>query len=147
MNDMTYDRVVRSAAPSGAGTRAITKYQPANPAPRTVAKALGLFSLALGLTELVVPRALASTLGIRSHPQLLPAFGLREIASGLAILGASDPTNAVRSRVLGDALDLAFLGTEFAAAPPDARTRVVAATAAVLGVTAVDVWCAAKLSG
>jgi hypothetical protein len=99
------------------------------------------------LTELALPRALASTIGIRSYPRLLPAFGLREIASGVAILVASDPTNAVRSRVVGDALDLAFLATELAAAPPAARTRVVAATAAVLGVTAADVWCAAKLSG
>jgi hypothetical protein len=147
MSAMTYDTSVRPIDPSAEGVSAIAKYRPRENTPRTVAKALGWFSLALGLTELVASEQLARTIGIRSYPRLLPAFGLREIASGLAIFGAADPTNAVRSRVVGDALDLAFLATELAAAPQAERARVAAATAAVLSVTAADVWCAAKLSG
>jgi hypothetical protein len=103
--------------------------------------ALGVFSIALGVTEVAAPRALARTIGIREYPRLLPAFGLREIASGVAILASSDPTAGVRARVAGDVLDLALLASELAA-PSRNRARVAAATAAVLGVTLLDLSCA-----
>jgi uncharacterized membrane protein len=49
------------------------------------------------------------------------------------------------ARVAGDVLDLATLSTALNSQGSD-RTRVVAATAAVLGVTALDVFCGQQLS-
>lgn len=112
---------------------------------RTLAKALGWFSIGLGLSELMFPRQLGRAIGIGDHPTLLPMLGLREIGSGIAILTQSDPSRAVQSRVAGDVLDLALLGAALTSDTAD-RARVATATAAVVGVTALDAWCAGKLS-
>jgi uncharacterized membrane protein len=70
---------------------------------------------------------------------------MREIASGIGILSQRRPTEGVWSRVGGDAIDLACLGAAFLS-PGVRQDRVAAATAAVLGVTLVDVLCAQQLS-
>jgi uncharacterized membrane protein len=72
-------------------------------------------------------------------------LGLREIGHGVAILSQRKPTEGVWSRVGGDAIDLAFLGAAFVS-PNSKKSRVVGATAAVLGVTALDLLCAEQLS-
>ena len=52
-----------------------------------LATALGWFSLALGATELIAPRSLARAVGIPDvNTSTIRAFGVREVASGLAIL-------------------------------------------------------------
>jgi uncharacterized membrane protein len=77
---------------------------------------------------------------------LIRLYGLRELASGIAIFSQEKPTEAVWSRVAGDALDLASLGMAFTS--PDAkRGRVAFATANVLAVTALDLICAKQLTG
>jgi uncharacterized membrane protein len=107
-------------------------------------RALGWFSIGLGLTELLMPRRLGNAIGVGRHTELLPMLGLREIASGIGILTLSDPTNAVRSRVVGDVMDLALLGAALGSGRTD-RVRVAAATIAVVGVTAVDILCSVRL--
>lgn len=119
--------------------------RPSTNGTHTLSKTLGWFSLGLGLTEVMFPRQLGRAIGIGEHPTLLPLLGLREIASGIAILTQSDPTNAVRSRVAGDIMDLALLGTAMTSEGAD-RTRLATATAAVLGVTALDMLCAGRLA-
>jgi uncharacterized membrane protein len=109
-----------------------------------LANALGWFSIGLGLSEVLMPRRLGRAIGVGEHPAVLPLLGARELASGIAILASRDPAFAVRSRVLGDVIDLAFLGSALVN-PRAQQTRVVAATAAVLGVTALDVLCSAQL--
>jgi uncharacterized membrane protein len=79
------------------------------------------------------------------NPDLIRLFGLREIASGVAILMRKRPAAAVWSRVAGDALDLACLGASFAS-PRSSKGRLAFATANVLAVTALDVICAQQLS-
>jgi len=71
-------------------------------------------------------------------------LGLRELASGIGILAGSRPTGWVKSRVAGDAMDLALLA---AAATGDGsnRGRLAAATSAVAAVTALDTLCSRKL--
>jgi uncharacterized membrane protein len=111
----------------------------------SLARALGWFSIGLGLTEVLLPRKLGRAIGVgEEHATLLPLMGLREIAAGIGVLAAADPTTGVRARVAGDVLDLALLGTALAS-PDNERGRVAAATAAVIGVTALDVFCAAQL--
>jgi uncharacterized membrane protein len=110
-----------------------------------LARALGWFSIGLGLTELLMPRRLGRAIGVGQRSNLLPMLGLREIASGIGILAMPDPTHAVRSRVVGDVIDLAFLGGALRSRRSN-PTRIAAATAAVVGVTALDVLCSVRLS-
>jgi uncharacterized membrane protein len=113
---------------------------------KRLAKGLGWFSVGLGLAELLAPRAIASISGVSNkHTGLIRLYGLRELASGVAIFSQEKPTEAVWSRVAGDAIDLVSLGV--ACTAPDAkRGRVTFATANVLAVTALDVICAMQLS-
>ena len=110
--------------------------------------ALSWFSIALGVAELAAPRQVARLIGVTPHERTtktLRAYGAREIASGIGIL--AEPTEAkwLWSRVGGDAIDLATLGK--AAANESTRNgRLSFATAAVMGVTMLDILCAWRLS-
>jgi uncharacterized membrane protein len=117
---------------------------PARKQDRQLAQALGWFSIGLGLAELLMPRRLGRAIGVGEHPVVLPLLGLREIGSGISILVSDDKTWPVRSRVVGDAMDLALLGSAFAR-ERSGRGRIAAATAAVVGVTALDVVCSQRL--
>jgi uncharacterized membrane protein len=72
-------------------------------------------------------------------------MGLREITAGIGILTTRRPAGWVWSRVAGDAMDLALLGTALASKDSD-KGRVAAATGAVIGVTALDIYNAQRLS-
>jgi len=111
-----------------------------------IATALGWFSIGLGLSEILAPKGLAKLIGLdEEHPLLFRVLGLREIASGVGILSRQRPAGWVWSRVAGDAIDLSLLGFAMASDDSD-RTRLIAATAAVAGVTALDVYNAQQLS-
>jgi uncharacterized membrane protein len=112
-----------------------------------LARGLGWFSLGLGLAEILAPRAVAKIAGVRGRNSgLIRLFGLREIASGVAIFAQGKrPATALWSRVAGDALDITSLALAFAS-PDSDKGRVAFATANVLGVTALDVLCAQRLS-
>jgi uncharacterized membrane protein len=110
-----------------------------------LARALGWFSIGLGLAEVVAPRKVARLVGTRNHRGTVRMFGLREIASGITILSGRRPAGGLWSRVGGDILDLAFLGSNLASRDAD-RKRALAATAAVTGVTVLDAVCAQRLS-
>jgi hypothetical protein len=109
-----------------------------------VARGLGWFSIGLGLTEVVAGRSLGRALGMEDRTWLLRGFGLREIASGVGILSRDSPTLGVWSRVAGDALDLAALGSAYTSDNPE-RDNVALAIGAVAGITALDYWCARRL--
>lgn len=109
-----------------------------------LALGLGLFSIGLGLAELMAPRALANAIGMpNASPTVLRAFGAREIGAGLAILNEPDRPAWLWSRVGGDAVDLSYLAS--ALNEENDNTRVGIAMAAVMGVTALDVLCATRL--
>ena len=121
----------RSAANVGTGKRA---------------KGLGYFSIGLGLMELLMPAQVGEMIGVSSrYRAFLPVLGLREIAHGATILSEQKPTAGVWSRVGGDVIDLAYLGLGFAGKENN-KNRLIGATIAVLGVTALDVMCASALS-
>ncbi|MGV3724642.1 MAG: SRPBCC family protein, partial [Actinomycetota bacterium] len=102
-----------------------------------------------GLAEVAAPGTVARLIGLRDDEGtrgVLRLAGVRELTSGVGILtNAEKPTGWVWSRVAGDVMDLALLGT--AMTNEDAkRDRVAAATAAVVGVTALDLFCSDQLS-
>ncbi|HYE91137.1 MAG TPA: SRPBCC family protein [Terriglobales bacterium] len=109
-----------------------------------LAKGLGWFSLGLGLAEAVAPRVVARVAGVPERRTLLRTYGAREIASGIGILSERRPVGWLWSRVVGDVLDLASLAAAMTSSR-SRRGRVLAATAAVAGVTALDVLCARRL--
>jgi uncharacterized membrane protein len=108
------------------------------------ARALGWFSIGLGLTEAVATRQLERVLGLEKYSGLIRTFGAREIATGIGILALPDPTPGIWARVGGDALDLATLGAALASAQGK-RGRLGAAFGTVAAVAAVDVLCARQL--
>jgi hypothetical protein len=110
-----------------------------------LARGLGWFSIALGVAEVLAPRALARTLGMDGSEALLRAYGLREIATGVGILAARDPAPWIWGRVGGDALDIATLATGLNDDNPQ-KQNVGLALAAVAGVTLLDVACVQALS-
>jgi uncharacterized membrane protein len=113
---------------------------------KRLAKGLGWFSVGLGLAELLAPRTIANIAGVsNTRTGLIRLYGLRELASGIAIFTQEKPAAGVWSRVAGDALDLASLGVA-ASAPGANKGRIAFATANVLAVTALDVICAKQLS-
>jgi uncharacterized membrane protein len=102
-----------------------------------LARALGWFSIGLGVTEITAPGTVARFAGINGNRGLVRALGVREIAHGIGILSRRKPVGWLWSRVFGDVIDLAVLGK--AATSPDAnKRRVAAAAAAVTGVTVLD---------
>jgi uncharacterized membrane protein len=110
-----------------------------------LATGLGWFSIGLGLAEMVVPRALAKLIGVRPHPLLFEALGMREIASGIGILSKRKIGAWLWSRVAGDVMDLSLLGAAFASDDTE-KERVEAAAVAVIGVTVLDVIAARRHS-
>lgn len=122
-------------------------YAQARPSHERLAAGLGWFSLALGTAELAAPRTVARLIGIPDDPRLvsvLRAFGAREIASGLGLLAQPNHAGWAWTRVGGDAIHLAFLGS--AANEESANHhRVALAAAAVAGVAALDFLCARGL--
>jgi uncharacterized membrane protein len=71
-------------------------------------------------------------------------MGARELANGIAILTRTRPSGWMWARVAGDAVDLALLGQAARSRRTD-TTRIAAAAAAVLGVTALDVLAGRRL--
>ncbi|MBV9404327.1 MAG: SRPBCC family protein [Acidobacteriaceae bacterium] len=125
-----------------------TRERSQNSASERLANGLGWFSVGLGLAEVAAPGKLAELIGIRDKSAtraMLRVYGLREIAAGVGILSQTQPATWLWGRVAGDILDLSTMGSAFASRHTD-RARLGTATAAVLGVTALDVLCAQQLS-
>ena len=113
-----------------------------------LALGLGWFSIALGAAEVLAPRSVARLIGVAEDDttsSVLRAMGMRELGNGIAILSEPDRAAWLWTRVGGDAVDLSLLGSAFNRDSAD-RGRLAAATAAVVGVTALDVICAQQLS-
>lgn len=111
----------------------------------SLARGLGWFSIGLGLAEVLAPRTLARTLGMKGSETVLAGYGLREITTGIGVLSAADPAPWIWGRVGGDVLDVGTLTTGLAPSNPR-RGAVGVALATVVGVTALDVLCGMALS-
>lgn len=113
-----------------------------------LSRALGWFSIGLGLAEITAPNALARLIGIPeddSNRRMLRAFGLRELANGVGILAQPQESGWMWARVGGDLMDLAFLGNNLRSHESQPN-RIAAAAAAVAGVTALDVLCGQRIA-
>lgn len=113
-----------------------------------LAMGLGWFSIGLGVAETLAPRGMARLIGSgEDSSNALRMLGLREIAHGVGILSSQPrPSGAVMSRVAGDMLDLAFLGSKMLESGTN-KTRLCGAMTAVAGVAALDLFCSQQLAG
>ena len=109
---------------------------------RSPARALGWFSIGLGLAELAMPRRLGRLAGAPNAPTLTRVFGLREIGPGLGILTSKDPSPWLWARVAGDALDVATVGAGLLTRGRPLRT--LTSVAMLLGIAWVDMQVAEK---
>ncbi|GGT00041.1 hypothetical protein GCM10010156_67660 [Planobispora rosea] len=112
-----------------------------------LARMLGLVSMGLGVAQVAAPGAVSRLGGVDGSPRaraLMPLAGARELLHAALLLGGRRPADRVWTRVAGDAMDLAALGRAVSGTQGDRRRRVMAATAVVLAVTALDVYTAAR---
>jgi hypothetical protein len=110
-----------------------------------LARSLGYFSIALGVVELLAPRALCNAIGLKGLEGVVRAYGAREVATGVAILASHDPAPWIWARVAGDMADIATVATGVQKHNPK-RENAALAFAALTAVTLVDVACASRLS-
>lgn len=101
-----------------------------------LARALGWFSIGLGVAELVAPGRIARGLGLGHKQGLIRAFGARELASAVPTLSVDKPVG-LAARLGGDALDLATLAAALRPANPK-RGNAAIAFAMVAGITILD---------
>ncbi len=110
-----------------------------------LAHGLGWFSIALGLTQLCCTRWVCRATGIKDEG-LMRCCGLREVATGVALLASSEPRMAMWGRVGGDVMDLAILTNAMVDNDHDSSVRAMEAAAVVAGVTALDMYAAVQIS-
>lgn len=104
-----------------------------------LAQGLGWYSLGLGVAQLVAPRLFARALGVKGGGgALVRVLGVRELLSGLGLLGSKRAVGSLSARIAGDVVDLALLGLAIAQ-PNNGRRRLIAATAATAVATGLDV--------
>jgi uncharacterized membrane protein len=105
------------------------------------AKALGWFSIGLGVAQLVAPRRVSHLLGVNAdapYTQLaLAAVGVWEIACGIGLLSRARPGAWTWARVAGDALDLALIGGALSSGHTN-RNRLLMSAAGVVGIAGLD---------
>ena len=109
----------------------------------TLNRSLGWFSIGLGVTQLLAPKALGRAIGVGDQSTIMRLCGMREIASGVGLLSGKAPAAFSSARVIGDVMDLALLGASLRS-PQANPSRIAAAATAVASVTAVDMY-ASKL--
>ena len=105
--------------------------------PDQLARALGWFSIALGVSQALAAPRFSRALGVQGRESLVRACGLREIGHGVLTL-STERKAGLWSRVGGDALDMALLSAAFRSSRK--RGNVALALALVAGITALDVF-------
>ncbi|HEY1839167.1 MAG TPA: malate dehydrogenase [Mycobacterium sp.] len=115
----------------------------------TLVKGLGGASLGLGLSELLAPTKVAAIAGINDTSRsrvVIRALGMRECGHAAAVL--SGPSELVWTRVAGDVLDLALLGSALARSNHRRRRqRGTASALALVVIGAVDLYTALRTTG
>ncbi|KXV03146.1 hypothetical protein CR51_18245 [Caballeronia megalochromosomata] len=114
--------------------------------PRTLARGLGWYSVALGAAELLAPSAVARAAGFNGSRALVRLYGLREIACGIGILMSRNPAPYVWARVGGDVLDMTTVGLESYTPASNGRARALGAVTNLVALTALDVYTGVTLA-
>ena len=95
MTTSTSTRIGRSATVSDGHTVKTEISSESRDGSTPLATFLGLFSVGLGLWELMAPRQVAAATGVRSQA-LIQGYGARELGAGLGILTTPRPAGWLR---------------------------------------------------
>ena len=106
---------------------------------QVLARDLALFSIGVGIAQLLAPRKVAELIGLHSddHDTLIRLLGIRELTSGLGIMQGS-PKVFLWSRVAGDMIDLGLLAAAMRNGRND-RKKLQVTAASVAAVTVCDI--------
>jgi hypothetical protein len=104
-------------------------------------RGIGLFSLGLGVAELVAPGKIARTFGLEGKESLIRAFGAREIAGGVGTLSIN-PQPALWARFAGDVMDAATVALGTRHEDEDKRRNAWIGVGAAVGFAALDAFAA-----
>jgi len=110
--------------------------------------ALGLFSVGLGLAQMLAPGMIANWIGVaddQSRAKMMRACGMRELATGAGLLMQPHNKTWLMARVGGDAMDIALLGAALNSGNAE-QEKVAITLAAVLGITVADVMATQQLN-
>jgi uncharacterized membrane protein len=110
---------------------------------RTLADVLGWFSIGLGLVQIAAPKSVANLIGVRDDNGMMRYLGVREILAGLGVLTQPDQPAWLWGRAAGDMMDLALLASVYRVRNAQ-RDRLAGATAAVIGITLLDILAARR---
>ncbi|WP_248963315.1 SRPBCC family protein [Sphaerisporangium perillae] len=108
---------------------------------------LGWASLGLGAVQLAAPGAVSRFSGIDDSAWsrvVVRLVGIRELFHAAVLLGSRRPAPMVWTRVAGDAMDMELLRRAMSHREGARRRRVMAASAAVAGVAAADLYTAVR---
>jgi uncharacterized membrane protein len=109
-----------------------------------VMRMLGWFSAGLGVPQVSAPGRFAKVIGVgdgRRQRAAMIFVGARELAAAAGLLMQGNPV-WLWGRVAGDLMDLSMLGRTLKNHEGKGTIRTFAATAAVVGITGVDVYAA-----
>jgi hypothetical protein len=106
-------------------------------------RALGWFSIGLGMTELLAAPRLTRALGVEGRENFVRAMGARELLHGVLCLSTNNDVGAW-TRVGGDMLDLTALAAAYRDDNPK-KGNVAVAIAAVIGCTITDLAAAQSI--
>lgn len=130
--------LVRAAAKTVALQRRLREHGPA------ITQGLGWMSLAFGVAGLVAPRAVARFVGVRPQPLWIRLYGLRDLALGAGLIGASDKRPWLKARAACDALDAVTIARHADTAGGRHATALLA-TAGAAALAFVEASLAARL--
>jgi uncharacterized membrane protein len=112
-----------------------------------LAPGLGWLSLGLGVVQVAAPGVVSGLAGVDdSAPAraVIRLVGVRELVHAAGLLRGRRPVGWAWSRVAGDAIDLSALGWVVGSRAGRMRRRAALATAAVAGITALDLFAATR---
>jgi len=112
-------------------------------APRTRWRGVRRMSAAQFLPQQFLPQR--KLRGDPVHSLIIRGLGAREIVSGIGILARPRPAPWLWSRVFGDMVGLSLLGLALNSPRTD-RARLAGATAAIAGVTALDIYASVEFT-
>jgi hypothetical protein len=112
------------------------------------ARALGYFSVGLGVAQIAAPGHVARIVGIRPGTftrVAMRTIGVREIVAGIGILTQRRPAQWLWARAAGDVMDVLLTATSLISTR-NQRGRVAATLAALAGITAIDAQTAEQIT-
>ena len=111
---------------------------------KAVSIGFGIAGIGLGTLELMAPRAFARFTGIEGREETVRFMGLREVATGIALLSPVQPSPWMKARAAGDLFDAAIFASAIRTSNPR-RTAACLMFAASVGAFCLDAFFSSRV--